>query len=645
MITYIADTETNGLLDDLDTIHSLVLRDADSGELVGSYHDAFDETLGCRPSIQDGLEKMNEADVIVGHNWIKFDAIAIPKVYPDFKPTYIVRDTLLLSRLQFPELKQTDFKRFKKGTLPGQFIGRYSLESWGHRLGLHKGDYSKEMKAKGLDPWAEWNIDMQEYCELDTEVTFALLRLLYRKPYAEQAVDLEHRFAEVIALMERQGFPFDVKAASALFSDLTGKQASIEEELMDLFPPDEVPTKSHWWVVNNDPAMEYATKKEAVGDGHKASTVTRGRLKTKTIPFNPGSRDMIAARLTRKYKWKPREFTPAGKPKIDETVLGTLPFPEAKTLTQYLMLDKRIGQLATGNQALLKKVGKDGKIHGRVETVGAVTRRCTHSNPNVAQTPKVGSEYGLEFRSLFTAVFDYILVGCDASGIELRMLGHYMAKYDGGKYIKAVVEGTEANGTDVHSLNAKALGLEPRKIYALPGGRTATGRDLAKTFIYAFLYGAGDAKLGSIIGKGAKEGRQLKARFLKAFPALKRLKKAIDLAVTKSGSLNALDGGRLVVRHKHAALNTLLQSAGAVIVKMATVLWYESCIAAGYEWGTDFALVAHIHDELQILTRKELADDIGKLASAAMRDAGEHLGSRCPTAGAYKVGGTWADTH
>lgn len=643
MITYIADTETNGLLDDLDTIHSLVLRDVDTGELVGSYHDAFDMTLGCRPTIQDGLAQMNKADVIVGHNWIKFDAHAIAKVYPDFKPTYVVRDTLLLSRLQFPELKQTDFKRFKKGILPGQFIGRYSLESWGHRLGLHKGDYSKDMKAKGLDPWSSWNIDMQEYCELDTEVTLALLRLLNRKPYAAQAVDLEHRFAEVISLMERQGFPFDEKAAVALFSDLTGKQAVIEKDLMDLFPPDEVPTKSHWYI---DPeGKQWATKKEAVAWGWKAKDIEKGPPKTKTIPFNPGSRDMIAARLTRKYKWKPREFTPAGKPKIDETVLGTLPFPEAKTLTQYLMLDKRIGQLATGNQALLKKVGKDGRIHGRVETAAAVTRRCTHSNPNVAQTPKVGSEYGLEFRSLFTALPGFILVGCDASGIELRMLGHYMAKYDGGRYIKAVVEGTEADGTDVHSLNAKALGLEPRKVYALPGGRTATGRDLAKTFIYAFLYGAGDGKLGSILGKGAKEGRQLKARFLKAFPALKRLKLAIDLAVTKSRSLNALDGGRLVVRHKHAALNTLLQSAGAVVVKMATVLWYDSCIEAGYVWGRDFALVAHIHDELQFLTRKELADDIGKLASAAMRSAGEHLGSRCPTAGAYKTGATWADTH
>jgi DNA polymerase I-like protein with 3'-5' exonuclease and polymerase domains len=388
---------------------------------------------------------------------------------------------------------------------------------------------------------------------------------------------------------------------------------------------------------------------------------------------------MIADRLKAKG-WQPTEFTPGGDPKVDETILSQLPWDEAKVLAEHFLVEKRIGQIAEGDQAWLR-LERNGRIHASVNTLGAVTRRCTHSNPNIAQVPKVGSPYGQECRALFlSTVSKVVLVGVDLSGIELRLLAHYMARYDGGAYAKAVVEGKSEDGTDVHSLNAKALGLDPRMVYFV-FGKQAKGRDIAKTFIYAFLYGAGDEKLGTIIGVSEeeiarfpetqrgrwnkaverlkREGRQfdpvvvativkgglLKARFLKQTPALAKLREDVSAKVKQTKRLKALDGGTLHVRSAHSALNTLLQSAGAIIAKQATVFAYDNLSTRGYVFGRDWALVAHIHDELQNETKEDIADDVGKIIVRSMEQAGEHFKLRLPISGEYKIGRTWADTH
>src|SRR5690606_12207499 len=245
--------------------------------------------------------------------------------------------------------------------------------------------------------------------------------------------------------------------------------------------------------------------------------------------------------------WKPTELTPSGKPKVDETILEALPYPEAKELSRYMLIQKRIGQLAEGDNAWLKKVDRDGRIHGSIITNGAVTGRATHSNPNIAQVPKVGTEYGEECRGLFTArPGKTVLLGCDVSGLELRMLGHFMARHDNGEYGREVVEG------DMHTVNMNAAGL--------------SDRNQAKTMIYGFLYGAGDSKLGSIIGRGRKAGAEMKRRLFKKVPALKQLVEGVQGAATR-GHLVGLDGRLLHIRSPHAALNTLLQSAGALICK------------------------------------------------------------------------------
>ena len=245
----------------------------------------------------------------------------------------------------------------------------------------------------------------------------------------------------------------------------------------------------------------------------------------------------------------------------------------------------------------------------------------------MAQVPSIGAEYGKECRELFTTPKGYSLLGADASGLELRSLAHFMAKWDGGKYAEILL------GGDIHTENQKAAGL--------------LTRNQAKTFIYAFLYGAGDAKIGSITGGAASEGRKLKQKFLRSLPALGRLVEAVQGAA-KRGYLVGLDGRHIHVRSSHAALNTLLQSAGALVCKKWLVLLEEHLQAAGLKhgWDGDYAFCAWSHDECQIACRSpEIAAAVRKMAEDCVLKAGDYFGFRCPTAGESKVGKTWADTH
>ena len=310
---------------------------------------------------------------------------------------------------------------------------------------------------------------------------------------------------------------------------------------------------------------------------------------------------------------------------VDEVVLGKLNYPPCKILTEYLLIQKRVSQLNEGAQAWMK-CEKKGKIHGSVNPNGAVTGRATHSYPNISQVPSSASPYGSECRELFTVPPGWVLVGADASGLELRCLAHFMAKWDGGKYAEILLSG------DIHTENQKAAGLQTRP--------------QAKTFIYAFLYGAGDAKIGSIVGGDASVGRKLKQKFLRSLPALGRLVEAVQGAA-KRGYLIGLDGRRIHVRSSHAALNTLLQGAGAIACKQWLV-FLEEHLSSKFKhgWDGDFAFCAWSHDEVQIACRTpEIAEYVAKVAPEMVTKAGEHFGFRCVLAGESKSGKTWADTH
>jgi DNA polymerase I-like protein with 3'-5' exonuclease and polymerase domains len=348
------------------------------------------------------------------------------------------------------------------------------------------------------------------------------------------------------------------------------------------------------------------------------SDKTGKRLKDSVVTFNPGSRQQIGERL-KELGWKPKEFTETGIPKIDETVLAGIKIPEAQVIAEYLMLNKRISQI----ESWMEAVGKDGRVHGKVITNGAVTGRMTHSSPNMAQIPNSSSIYGPECRECWTVEDGNVLVGCDASGLELRMLAHYM-KDEG--YVRTVTEGNSKDGTDVHTVNQRAAGLSTR--------------DNAKTFIYAFLYGAGDAKIGSIVGGTAKDGTKLKAKFLAQTPALARLLQRVSVQASK-GWVPGLDGRRIWVRSEHAALNSLLQGAGAIVMKKALVIFDDKRKAN--KWPVKY--VVNVHDEAQLECPKDISEEVGKAFKQSIIEAGEHYKLRCPLDGEYKIGRNWRETH
>ncbi|MEF2052974.1 DNA polymerase [Pseudomonas aeruginosa] len=594
----IADCETDGLLHQLTKLHSLCLKDVDTGTLYSCA-----DQPGYIP-IADGVRMLMEADQVIFHNGIKFDAPAIQQVYPWFNlPIEKMRDTLVLTRLIWPEIGDRDTGLIRKGKLPGKLRGSHSLEAWGYRLGVYKGEFGK------TSDWQVWTPEMQTYCEQDVEVTDALWKKIQSKEVAERAVELEHWFAFIIGLQERHGFAFDTQAAAALYTTLVAEREKLDAELKGAFRP---------WYVNAGVAMpKRPNRTQGIEAGVPYCKITLQE-------FNPASRLQIADRLTKLHGWKPQEFTEGGQPKVDETVLSKLPYPAAKLLARRFLIEKRIGQLAEGNQAWLK-LERKGRIHGSVNTIGAVTGRCTHSHPNVAQVPSVRAPFGKECRALFGADPGYVQIGADASGLELRCLAHYMARYDGGAYAKVLLEG------DIHTENQKAAGLPTR--------------DNAKTFIYAYLYGAGDEKIGQIVGKGAKEGKKLKENFLKRTPALKRLREDVASAVKKRGYLVGIDGRHLHIRSDHAALNTLLQSAGALLVKQATVNLYRELSTRGYVFGKDWAMLAHVHDEYQLQARKEIADEVAQVAVWAFQQAGRDFNWRCPLDGEAKTGTNWAECH
>jgi DNA polymerase I-like protein with 3'-5' exonuclease and polymerase domains len=372
--------------------------------------------------------------------------------------------------------------------------------------------------------------------------------------------------------------------------------------------------------------------------GYSMQFVGYPYTRVKFVAFNPASRAHIANRLTTLYGWEPQEFTPGGDPKIDETVLEGLDYPTAPLLNTYFLVQKRLGQLAEGNQAWLK-VMRDGRIHGSINPNGAVTGRATHSFPNVAQVPSVKKDkednillgldggYGHECRELFGVPEGWTQVGTDMSGLELRCLSHFMARWDGGEYGRILLTG------DIHTANQQAAGLDTR--------------NQAKTFAYAYLYGAGDAKLGSITGGGTKEGKRLRANFQAKIPALGKLTDAVKKKA-KSGHLKGLDGRLLYVRSEHSALNTLLQSAGALICKKWLVLMDEHLLARGYKhgWDGDYAFLAWVHDEVQIAARTPaLAAEITDLSKQCAREAEAFFGFRIQLDTDSKIGSSWAECH
>jgi len=533
------------------------------------------------------VEYLKDTTLIVAHNGISFDFQILNRLWSTKIRLSQVYDTLIASRLLNPSIENG-----------------HSLEAWGDRMGsIKKVDY-KRIWQWLMDKKEEYKGEcfnvphmslLEYYCIRDVEVTCNLYKHLTdefaKKDFSQESLDLEHKVAAIIAEQERAGFKLDLPYTTCLLADIKGKMAGIYEQMQERWPPVITPRF------------------------HKTSGKP---IKDCVDTFNPGSRKQIGEKLM-ELGWKPKDFTEKGQPIVDESVLAKVKIPEAQMIAEYLMLQKRVAQI----ESWLEAVGKDGRVHGKVITNGAVTGRMTHSSPNMAQIPNAGSIYGKECRECWTVEAGNVLVGCDASGLELRMLAHYMKDES---YVKTVTEGSSKDGTDVHTQNQKAAGLETR--------------DQAKTFIYAFLYGAGPAKIGSIVGGNAKAGEKLINAFLKNTPALQRLRNTVSRYAGK-GFVPGLDGRKIWVRSEHAALNSLLQGAGAIVMKKALVLFYDKTKAN--KWPVK--LVANVHDEFQLEVPKEYATIVGEAAKASIVEAGEYFKLRCPLDGEYKYGTNWRETH
>jgi hypothetical protein len=616
----IFDIEADGLLPTVSEIHCIVIYDTVSQE-TWRYR-----SFGIDSPIRLGLEVLMDSDEIAGHNILGYDIPAIQKLYPWWHPTGSVFDTLNACRIVWPHIKDLDFHFAEKTPeFPKQLIGRHSLEAWGWRLGDYKGDF------KG--PWTQWSQEMEDYCVQDVRVTTKLYDKIQSKGFAPECFELATRVQQIINRQQDNGFHFDEAAAEALVARLSRRRAEVEVSLRGYFGAFYLPDGARTMVPKRD------NKKQGYAEGAPLS-------KVKLVEFNPCSGDHIAHRLTKLYGWVPKEFTPEGKPKTDESVLEKLPYEPAKLLVEHALLTKRLGQIAEGKEAWLK-ASKNGVIHGQVIIDGTVTGRMAHQRPNMAQVPAGYSPYGKECRALFKPRPGWKLVGCDADGLELRCLGHRMAKWDNGEFARAVVLGRKEDGTDAHTINQRAVGLN--------------SRDSAKTFIYALIYGAGDLKLGSVIvedmtkdqrkelGKVTDRklmtlGKAGRAKLMRRLPALDQFVEAVK-AAARRGWLRGLDGRKLHIRAEHAAPNTLLQSDGAVLMKRALVLLDESLKGDGLVPGVDYEYVVNVHDEIQTECRPELAEKIGKAAAQAITDAGNFYGYRCPLAGSYSIGDSWADTH
>jgi len=573
----IFDIETDGL--DANVIWCIVCQDIETSKVYKFPPE----------KIKEGLALLESASCLIGHNIIGFDIPVLEKLTEvDLKDIPVI-DTLVLSRLFNPVRD-----------------GGHSLEVWGNKLQYPKLDF-KEFES--------YTPEMLEYCTNDVRLNSAVYDYLLNEGYqfSLESQNLEHDVFKIMKTQEANGFKFDDRRASIFVATLREKVQSLEDEVHTTFKPKWVDIKEVTPKLKKDGELSKQGLRAEEYEKIKESGDMKPFMRQELKEFNLSSRQQIGEYL-KDFGWKPTKFTPTGQPIVDEGSLSKIQdIPEAKLILEYLLLQKRIVQ----TESWIDSLKDDGRVHGYVIPNGTITGRMAHRSPNMAQVPAVYSPYGKECRSCWTVPSGYKLVGVDASQLELRMLAHYMADED---YINEIING------DIHTANQKLAGLE--------------SRDQAKTFIYALLYGAGDAKLGSVVGRGRAVGKGLRQRFFDNLPSFKKLTDRVQREAA-SGFVEGLDGRKLTVRSEHAALNTLLQGAGAIVMKKALIILDEKIKNHGY----DAKFVANVHDEWQIECHVYDAVEVGKLGVQAIKEAGCMFNLNCPLDGDYKVGENWSETH
>ncbi len=415
-------------------------------------------------------------------------------------------------------------------------------------------------------------------------------------PQIPDWVTLEHQVAQILTQQEIHGWYFDELSARKLESTLRTEYEKTTQVLRERFP----------FVAG----QEFTPKRNNSRQGY-----FEGCPLTKLKELNPTSRDHIAWILRTHCGWKPTSTTSTGKPVVDETVLKELGTDIALQFLTLLDLTKKLGMISEGVNAWQKLCTKS-RIHHHC-SVATSTFRCAHRSPNLAQVPS-----DERFRRLFTASPNLRMVGADLSGIELRMLAHYLARWDKGRYAEVLLHG------DIHQENADKIGIS---------------RKLVKTVTYAFLYGAGDIKIGLSYdkqlsqSKAKAKGKEIRKAYVDAIPGLKELLEAVHKA-SKRGYVLGIDKRKILVDSTHKSLNYLLQGSAAVIAKRWLLIANENLPKNAHQ-------LAFVHDELQFECKEEEVEDLKFLLELSAVQAGEYYKMRCPVAAESKDGATWADVH
>ena len=579
------DIETDGL--DASVIWCLVIQDVDTNQ-VWEYSPN---------EIEDGVKLLSKAEMLSGHNIIGFDIPVLEQLTSFKLGSQRIIDTLVLSRLFNPVRE-----------------GGHSLGMWGQRLGLAKIEF---------DQFERYSKEMMQYCKRDVDLNVQVYHALRNESagFDPKSIEIENESARILKDQEAYGFYFDEFKAEMLLALMREKMSATQREVEKVFKPkiDEryiyrkdnksgsLAKTGSWDNPNGKGVRLTPDEYEKFVQMPGLFSLTRKTV----VPFNIGSRKQVGEYL-QEFGWKPKQFTENGRPVVNEKTLSQIEnIPQADLIKDFLMYQKREAQI----KSWLKVLGDDNRVHGFVIPNGTITGRMTHRDPNMAQVPNLSSPYGKECRECWIVPYNYKLVGIDASQLELRMLAHYM---NDEEYTNEIING------DIHTANQKLAGLE--------------SRNQAKTFIYALLYGAGDEKLGTVVGGGSKVGAGLRQSFFDNLPSFRDLKRRVSTASEK-GFLKGLDGRKIFVRSEHSALNTLLQGAGAIVMKQALLLFEESIS------NLKARIVANVHDEWQVEVHEEIADLVGELGVEAIIDAGEVLELKCPLDGEYNVGDNWAETH
>ncbi len=691
---YTFDIEGNNLFPAVDKVHCLVAKDWHTGEVY-----RFDPS-----NIEDGIKFIAEADYLLGHNIIDYDARTIGKIFSNIPIKAVMLDTLTFCKVTMSNRKELDeklivedkltkedfqYKNAKNKTLSMQ--GRHSLKSYGVRLGFAKGDY-----GDNRTDWSTYEPEMLDYCEQDVELNHALAKITFKKfeDFPEDAYFLELEVQRILSEQSTLGWYFNKTAAEKLYAELAGRRAELIAELQSIFPVKKETMKvpefyfahtpdGNYWREENKKTLEdeiyyhHRDTEDKLTRSAVKLLIESGPLKIREMKFNPSSAVDVADGLKWKHGWEPFEYNRDGSPRCGVEVLEQLDFPEAKLLLELAGVQDAIEKLAEGQDGgYLAHCDENFRVHGYIDPLGTNTHRGAHRNPNLGQVTSSAKPYGKELRSLFIVPAGYKLLGTDASAQELRILSQIMSEYDGGEYIREATEG------DIHTKNQLAIGVDSR----------AT----AKTFFYAFLYGAGDWKIGVTVGVDNIEefleehrdtkiiewdvqgdvfnkkflpardyalnvlprigkpiddrniayvikGKLLKDAFLKNLPAIKKSIQKCKQEGTKFGYVTSLDGRKIYIRAMNAALNCLIQSSGAVICKRWMVIIDEKLREAGIKEYVQ--QVGWIHDEIQFQVKAEYAERLGEICQEAMAEVQRYYGYMCPLDADYKIGNSWYETH